>query len=140
MKKRIRLKSQLYPERYDVSRLEEIRTIRDFDERFTSKSNGFANAAEYYYKASSIRVVDKIRVPTLIIHAEDDPFIPFDPLREKAFADNPYLFLLKTDRGGHVAFIATRNEAEDRFWAENRVVDFCRLCEEKADGVTSESA
>jgi predicted alpha/beta-fold hydrolase len=131
LKKRIRLKSQLYPERYDVTNLEEIRSIRDFDERYTSRANGFANATEYYYQASSIRVVDQIKVPTLIIHAEDDPFIPFDPLREKSFSENPYLLLLKTDRGGHVAFIAARNQAEDRFWAENRVVEFCRLCEER---------
>ena len=45
-------------------------------------AHGFANAADYYNKASALRVMDRIRVPTLIIHAQDDPFIPFAPLRD----------------------------------------------------------
>jgi predicted alpha/beta-fold hydrolase len=134
LKNRIRLKSQLFPERYDATKVAEIKSIREFDEVYTSKANGFANAAEYYYKASSVRVVDQIRVPTLIIHAEDDPFIPFGPLVEKAFVDNPYLLLVKTENGGHVAFISAGSKTEDRFWAENRVVEFCRLSEEVVNG------
>ncbi len=131
LKKRIRRKQKLFPDRYDITRLNEIRTIRDFDESFTSRSNGFTNADDYYFKSSSVRVVDRIRVPTLIIHAEDDPFIPFDPLREKNFVDNPHLLLIKTDRGGHVAFVSADNTSEDRFWAENRAVEFCRLAEQR---------
>jgi predicted alpha/beta-fold hydrolase len=137
LKKRVQLKSKRYPDRYDLTRLGEVRTIRDFDEQFTSRSNGFENADDYYFKSSSVRVVDQIRVPTLIIHAEDDPFIPFAPLNEKAFVDNPYLLMIKTERGGHVAFIGADNKNEDRFWAENRVVEFCRLCDSR---ITSGSA
>jgi predicted alpha/beta-fold hydrolase len=129
LKNRVRLKSQLFPERYDVTKLAGIKSIQEFDEVFTSKANGFANAAEYYHEASSVRIVDRIRVPTLIIHAEDDPFIPFQPLTEKAFVDNPYLLLVKTEHGGHVAFIASDDKTEDRFWAENRVVEFCKVSE-----------
>ncbi|HEY6805507.1 MAG TPA: alpha/beta fold hydrolase [Pyrinomonadaceae bacterium] len=129
LKNRLRLKNQLFPERYDITKLAEVKNIREFDEVFTSKANGFVNADEYYYKSSSVRVVDQIRVPTLIIHAEDDPFIPFGPLLEKTFVDNPYLLLIKTERGGHVAFISVGSKTEDRFWAENRVVEFCRLSE-----------
>jgi uncharacterized protein len=77
LKKRIRLKHKLYPELYDLSRLPHIRTIREFDEEFVARANGFVDANDYYHRASSIRVAAAIRVPTLIIHAEDDPFIPF---------------------------------------------------------------
>jgi predicted alpha/beta-fold hydrolase len=167
LKSRIRLKGKLYPELYDTSALHQIRTIREFDERFTSVAHGFANAADYYDKASALRVMDKIRVPTLIIHAQDDPFIPFAPLRNPSVGANPYILLLGPERGGHVAFIqakpsgsyrpskrpnlavpaASNREAEteeeysandsrftihgsrdeDRFWAENRVLEFCKL-------------
>ncbi|MGH9929755.1 MAG: YheT family hydrolase [Pyrinomonadaceae bacterium] len=128
LKQRIRTNHELYPERYDVSGLDEVRTLREFDDRYTSVAHGFADAADYYYRASSLRVVDRIRIPTLIIHAADDPFIPVTPLREPAVADNPYILLLAPEQGGHVAFIsADRNGDDDRFWAENRVVEFCTL-------------
>jgi uncharacterized protein len=131
LKQRIQLKHQLYPKLYDVTNLDQIRTIRDFDERFTSVANGFANADDYYHRSSCIRVVDKIRIPTLIIHAIDDPFIPIDPIRQKIFAENPYLLTIATERGGHVAFIAATDKKEDRFWAENRAVEFCQLAESR---------
>jgi uncharacterized protein len=140
LKNRITKKHRLYPDLYSLDALREIKTIKDFDERFTSLANGFVDAADYYYKSSCIRVVDRIRVPTLIIHAKDDPFIPFEPLRESAFANNPYFLLIQTDKGGHVAFISAENRSEDRFWAENRVVEFCQLSEAKLSRPTSESA
>ena len=129
MKARIRKKSLLYPELYDVTKLDQVRTILDLDEVFTSRANGFADAEDYYSKASSVRVVDQIRIPTLIIHAEDDPFIPFEPLRERGFTQNPFLLMVETERGGHVAFVGEVRDTEDRFWAENRAIEFCQLSE-----------
>jgi predicted alpha/beta-fold hydrolase len=145
LKKRVRTNHRLHPDLYDLSGLVGARTIKDFDDRFTARAHGFADADDYYYRSSSLRVVDKIRIPTLIIHAEDDPFIPFAPMRDPAVANNPYILLLAPAQGGHVAFISTKSlktEAaaedsslvthhssltEDRFWAENRVIDFCKL-------------
>jgi uncharacterized protein len=129
LKKRIRLKQKLFPDLYDLSRLPQIRTVREFDEEFTSTANGFANADDYYYRASSLRVIESIHIPTLIIHARDDPFIPFDSLRHAVFAQNPYILLIATDQGGHVAFISSDAAAEDRFWAENRAVEFFQMAE-----------
>ena len=131
LKSRIRLKGKLYPELYDISDLHLIRTIREFDDRFTSVAHGFANAADYYYKASALRVIDQIRVPTLIIHAQDDPFIPYAPLRDPSVGANPYILLVGPERGGHVAFVAAKPSPADldRFWAENRVIEFCQLAE-----------
>jgi predicted alpha/beta-fold hydrolase len=129
LKNRIRLKGKLYPEVYDISELHLIQTIREFDERFTSVVHGFINAADYYDKASALRVMDKIRVPTLIIHAQDDPFIPFAPLRDPSVGANPYILLLGPERGGHVAFVSAAAKDEDRFWAENRVLQFCKMAD-----------
>ena len=127
LKKKIRLKKKLFPDVYDLSELPRIQNLREFDEAFTSLAGGFLNASDYYYRASSIRVVGNIRVPTLIIHAEDDPFIPFEPLRDRIFYENPYLMMLATERGGHVAFVSSVTTNEDRFWAENRAVEFFEL-------------
>lgn len=129
LKNRIRLKGKLFPDVYDTRELHLVRTIREFDDRFTSVAHGFANAADYYHKASALRVMDKIRVPTLIIHAQDDPFIPFAPLRDPSVGANSYILLLAPERGGHVAFVAAATNGEDRFWAENRAIEFCKLAQ-----------
>ena len=127
LKKRIQLKKKLYPQVYDLTRLREVRTVREFDEEFVARASGFTDADDYYDRASSIRVANGIRVPTLIIHAEDDPFIPFEPLRDGVFSHNPYILLIATPKGGHVAFISRGESGADRFWAENRAVEFFQL-------------
>lgn len=139
LRKRIRLKKKLFPDVYDLSPLPRIRNLREFDDAFTSVAGGFLNADDYYHRASSIRVVPNIRIPTLIIHAEDDPFIPFEPLRDTVFAENPYLMMVTTERGGHVAFVSSKTD-EDRFWAENRAVEYFQLAFGAFCGSTSESS
>jgi uncharacterized protein len=123
LKMRMRLKQKLFPANYDIGGLSGVRTIRQFDERYVAPAFGFANADDYYAQASSIPYIARIRIPTLIIHAEDDPFVPFTPLRDPSIAANPYVLLIATERGGHVAFLSAN--PEERFWAEHRLVDFC---------------
>ena len=128
LKQRVRQKQALFPELYDIADFARIRTIRDFDERITSRYMGFPDAATYYADCSSRPYLGAIRKPTLIIHAHDDPFVPFGPMRDAAVRDNPNILLLDTALGGHVGFIADKAEgANDRFWAENRIIEFCQL-------------
>ena len=124
LKRKIRLKHRLYPDLYNPASIKGIRTLEEFDEVYTSKANGFTDAKDYYTKASSIRVAKYIRVPTLIIHSQDDPFIPFAPLKAREFSDNPYLMIVSPERGGHVAFVSGKSQDGDRFWAENRALEF----------------
>ena len=131
LKSRLARKQKLFPDRYDTSEIKSVRTLREFDDRYTSRAHGFDGAAEYYYRASSIRVIDRIRVPTLVIHGRDDPFIPFAPINNPALTENPYILLLAPERGGHVAFLGSTKDGEDRFWAENRVVEFCKSADEQ---------
>jgi predicted alpha/beta-fold hydrolase len=127
LKRRIKNKERLYPELYQVNGLRRLKTIRAFDDKYVAPAFRFAGADDYYSKASSLPHLRYIRVPTLIIHAQDDPFIPFAPLLDPAVVANPHLLLLAPERGGHVAFISrTTSDGEDRFWAENRLIDFCR--------------
>ena len=79
LKKRMVRKEQFWPGHFDLSRLKAIKTVREFDNVFTAPHFGFADAEDYYYKCSAMRLIDRIRVPALIITAEDDPFVPPTP-------------------------------------------------------------
>lgn len=138
LKRRIKRKHGLYAGRYDAAGLRRIRTMYAFDDRFVAPAFGFENVRDYYAKASALPLIGRIRIPTLIIHAKDDPFIPFSSLTDESIAANPFVFLCATERGGHVAFIAASSPGEDRFWAENRLVDFCELIADE-DGLRSRS-
>ncbi|HEV2862600.1 MAG TPA: alpha/beta fold hydrolase [Pyrinomonadaceae bacterium] len=125
---RLRRKNRLQPGAFNLRGLWRVRTIRQFDDRFTAPHGGFRDAADYYASTSSLPVIPRIRVPTLILHAIDDPLIPAEPFTTPAVLGNPSVLLVLTERGGHVGFYAGRAPAgEDRHWAENRVVEFCRL-------------
>jgi predicted alpha/beta-fold hydrolase len=140
LKKRIRTNHKLYPDVFDLTGLEEVRTLKEFDDRFTARAHNFAGADDYYYRSGSIRVIDRVRLPTLIIHAEDDPFIPVAPLLDPAVTNNAFILLCAPANGGHVAFLgANRNGDEDRFWAENRVIDFCKLANDSSPGSNHQS-
>lgn len=129
---RVLRKSRLRPDLYDTSLLRGLRTIRQFDERYTAPHGGYRGAADYYERTSSRAVIPRIRVPTLILHSLDDPIIPAAPFYDAGIAGNPDVLLVLTRRGGHVGFLSAPAYAEDRHWAENRVVEFCRMVGRRA--------
>jgi predicted alpha/beta-fold hydrolase len=136
LKRRIRRKRQLFPHAYSTAALRGIRTVRQFDDAYTAPMSGFRDAADYYDRASSLRVAHLIQVPTLVITAGDDPFVPVAPFRDPAVAGNPAIRLIVTPHGGHCGFLArrsngsdprgTRNGCDDGYWAESTVVRFVR--------------
>lgn len=117
-------KAKVFPERYCADALPRVWSLREWHETVTAPAFGYRDAAEYYRDASAIRVMSQIRVPTLILTAQDDPFIPFAPFEDPAIAGNRFITLVAPDCGGHCAFIS-RNGGPERFWAESRVVEFC---------------
>lgn len=126
LRRRMRVKKSLYPESYELGGLERVRSIWDFDE-LMSPYYGFQNALDYYTNASSGRFIGRIEIPALIIHAQDDPFIPMSGFRDEVLSTSPWIIFLNPRSGGHVAFCARRSSEEDRAWAENRAVQFCSL-------------
>jgi predicted alpha/beta-fold hydrolase len=128
--RRIKQKEKLFPNLYDATDINLIRTIREFDERYTAADGGYKNADDYYARASSLTMIRDIRIPTLIVHAQDDPFIPYDSLQHPSIAANPNVILLAPEHGGHLGFVSADTNGEDRFWSENRVVEFCKLVNE----------
>ncbi len=125
LRRLVERKKELYPSLYDVRKLDRLRTVRDFDELYTAPHGGFAGAGDYYARASAIRFVPRVRVPTLVIHARDDPLVPFGPLQRPEVSHNPSVVTAAAPRGGHVAFISA--EKGERFWAEERLAEFCRF-------------
>jgi len=123
LRKRVRRKAQLYPERYDVKYLRGLRSIRDFDEQITARYCGFAGAQDYYERAASANVLQRIAVPTLVLHAEDDPFIRILPHTREKLLNNPHITFIETATGGHCAFLAEPNGYDGR-WAERQTVRF----------------
>ena len=119
-------KKELYPELYDVRELSCVRTVRDFDELYTAVQWGFADAEDYYAKASSLGFLATIRVPTLVVHAQDDPLVPYAPLARLERQGNPNVLMVSPSRGGHVGFLS-REGGRGRFWAEELIVRFCGL-------------
>jgi uncharacterized protein len=128
LKRRMRHKASLFPERYangldgDLAR---VGSVREFDDRITAHFCGFRDAADYYAQSSAMRVIGAIRKPTLIVTAEDDPVVPFAMFANAELRGNPNISLVATRRGGHCAFIA-QDSGEGRFWAEARIVEFCK--------------
>jgi predicted alpha/beta-fold hydrolase len=115
-------KRNLFPEIYREPQ-RRPRSIREFDDIITAPYSGFTNADDYYHRAAAARVVDKIAVPTLVIHAKDDPFIRILPETRQKLEANPHITLIEPDHGGHCAFLAQPNGYDGR-WAEQRVVEF----------------
>jgi len=124
LKARMRRKAALHPDRFPLERLDRVRTVREFDEYFTAPHFSFEGASDYYFRASAMRVIDRIRVPALIITAEDDPFVPPGPFRDPRVRTNPHLNVIVTKHGGHCGFAADANGNDDGYWAEARIIEF----------------
>lgn len=121
--RRYRRKAALYPNIYGADRFGPIRSLRQFDDKIVAPHCGFRDADDYYYRAASARVVDKIEVPTLILRAADDPFVRMlQETRAKLLA-NPHVLLVETPHGGHCAYLS-RDRGEDIHWAEASVVRY----------------
>jgi hypothetical protein len=114
-------KQRAMPEQFALPNWNGIRTIYDFDEAITAPAFGFRSADHYYETQSAAGFLDKIRVPALLIQAQDDPFIPFDVFGDLTLEQNPNLYLQAPAHGGHVAFLARR---APRFWAIEQAVQF----------------
>jgi predicted alpha/beta-fold hydrolase len=124
LKRRMRRKDQCHPGLYDLSKLDAVKTVREFDETFTAPYFGFRNAEDYYHRASAMRVIDRIRVPALIITSEDDPFVPSAPFHDPKVTGNPCIDLRISRHGGHCGFVGEKSANDDGYWAEDAIVRF----------------
>ncbi len=122
MKRRLREKARLFPALYAPLERERvyarIRTMRDFDGAIVARYGGFRDAADYYETVRSSRYAREFRMPALILHAEDDPFIRLLPETRSALAANPRVDYVETAHGGHCAFLSEPRGDDGGRWAE----------------------
>jgi predicted alpha/beta-fold hydrolase len=124
--RRFRRKAALFPRAFDRNRANDIHSLREFDDRITALYSGFTGADDYYNRAAAARVLDRITVPTLILHALDDPFVRLTPDTCAKIEANPNITLIESRHGGHCAFLAQPDPAHDYdgYWAEHTLLRF----------------
>ena len=125
LRRRLRVKAGLFPQVFDRSRARGVTSLRDFDDKVTAYYCGFDGASDYYQRSAAANVVDRIAVPTLILHAANDPFIRILPETRQKILSNRNITFVETEDGGHCSFLA-QPDGDDGRWAERQVVEFLR--------------
>lgn len=121
LREKIRSKYSINPELKEID-LDSIRTLKQFDDVVTAPLNGYKDAEDYWSRASSLNVLDRISVPTLILNAGDDPILGPGCYPQESAAANPHLFLEIPAHGGHVGFMHRPKDQE--YWHELRTARF----------------
>jgi uncharacterized protein len=125
LRRRFLAKARLFPEIFDPARMRGVSSLRDFDDKVTAYYCGFAGASDYYARAAAATVIDCIAVPTLILHANNDPFIRILHETRQKIRSNPHITFIETADGGHCSFLAKPNgDGDDGHWAERRILEF----------------
>jgi uncharacterized protein len=117
-------KCALFPDRYTQNGFGPVRTVREFDDAITAPCFGYKDAEEYYEAAGAKKVIGKVAVPLLVMTAQDDPFVPYVSFLAARVDENPCVQFVAPEYGGHCAFVS-RFAGAERFWAEERIVEFC---------------
>ena len=122
LKVKIAEKAAFFPKEISLAKLKNIKTLEDFDDHYTGPLHGFENAKDYYTQNSSLYFLDKIPVPTLVLNAQNDPFLSAKcfPISLGRQLDKIWLEFPKY--GGHVGF--SPRKKEDIYWSEKRAFEF----------------
>ena len=123
--------------RYARRDLRGLRTVMAIDDRITAPSFGFGTAANYYRTQSAIRYLAGIRVPALLIQAEDDPLVPFAIFRSPEVRANAAVQLLTTPHGGHLGFLGRGSR---RFWLDHAILQWIEAASHQSNGIRPATA
>jgi uncharacterized protein len=132
--RRYRRKAALFPNRYQTDGIGPVRSLREFDSKIVARYCGFRDADDYYYRVASARVVDRIAVPTLILHAQDDPFVRIVPETRARLHVNPHIHFVETRHGGHCAFLSG-DPGDEIHWAEATVIRYLESVTGESNGI-----
>ena len=124
LKAKIRMKEAQYPAAIHYGLAKRCTTFRAFDREVTAPLNGFRDEADYWTKTSCKNFLKTVAIPTLLIHAQDDPFFPGKMLPMDAIRNCKHLQVLMTHHGGHLGFIAGRWPWKQESWFERRIIEF----------------
>ena len=123
LKKKIKAKAEIMPDVIISDGFRGIKRFNDFDNRFTAPLHGFRDAEDFYHRASAENYLDRIRLPTLIVNAKNDPFLPAACYPVDIASDHDYIYLEMPSYGGHVGFSL---QGEEFNWAEKRSLSFVK--------------
>ena len=134
LKRKAIAKLDRFPGLFDADALRRVTSIVGFDEVVTAPIHGFADAHDYYRRSSALQFLPEVSVPTMLLSAFDDPFLPPAILREAAAVAgrNPSLRTEFSAHGGHVGFVSGSGFARAQYFSEDRIVTFFRECLEPA--------
>ena len=121
LKAKIIAKNELLPNQLNIDNIPNIKDFFDFDNEYTGPIHGFRNAHDYYSNCSSVFVLDKITIPTLLINAQNDPFLSPECFPYEQAFESSYFHLETPNSGGHCGFITLKNGTN---WAEERAVKY----------------
>lgn len=126
LKRKAKEKLLRFPDAYDRRAVERANSILAFDNAVTAPLHGFADAHDYYTQSSSLQFLPSVVVPTALISAFDDPFLPPDVLGEveRVARANAAFDICFSAHGGHVGFVAGANPARPAYYSEDRVCEF----------------
>ncbi len=118
---KIKKKYEMFPDQVQISNLDKVKTLWDFDEYFTGPLNGFDGAEDYYSQCSSKQFLHQVTLPTLMITAQDDPFLTQESMVFDIAKKNENLFFLAPKFGGHVGFTTF---GQNYYWNEYKTLQF----------------
>ena len=120
--RKVKAKAKHFPDQIDASQTKDIHGFEDFDGRFTAPVHGFRDARDYWTQCSSRQFLGAITVPTLILSAQDDPFLTPNCLPFEEAKASAHVFLEAPTAGGHLGFFDSLSRKQS--WAEQRIVEF----------------
>ncbi|MBD0851379.1 YheT family hydrolase [Maribacter arenosus] len=120
LKAKMKEKQQLFPTKISDADIDKVKTLKDFDDIYTSRAHGFKDALDYYEKCSSLQFLPHITIPALIMNAKNDSFLGPECYPYKEAEENSSVFLEVPNSGGHVGFYGRNNTT----YTEKRALKF----------------
>ncbi|MEK6890130.1 MAG: alpha/beta fold hydrolase [Nanoarchaeota archaeon] len=122
LKSLIKQKHIHLPNLYDLTPLSDISSVKDFDSIYQTKNTGYMSIRDYYDRASAIKYIKNIHIPTLIITSKDDPLVPVNSFYNKDIRKNKHINLIITNHGGHAGFLG--KSKKERYWSDLKTLEF----------------
>jgi len=122
LRAKVKAKMRMFPGIINDDNFDRIKTFYDFDDRYTAPLHGYSGAEDYYNRASSLPVLEHIRVASLLINADNDPFLSPDCYPRTIAENSRYFHFEQTRGGGHVGFVSLNNKGV--YWSEERTAAF----------------
>ena len=122
MRAKVRVKQRMFPGQLDLTGLDQICRFQEFDDRFTAPIHGFRDAADYWARNSCRQFLPHISLPTLLVNAENDPFLGPECYPREEAAASGFFHFEAPETGGHVGFQPA--DGADGYWSETRAIRF----------------